>query len=140
MTTVARRRTDRRVAGAAFRFPDRRTGFDRRVDAGVVGWYRDRPGLIAIALSALVLLNIADFTLTLRALDLGAREANPVMAGLLNLSPALAGTVKVGLTVLVAAAIWKMRRYRRILQISLVALAGFTMLVIYQTALILTAA
>lgn len=139
MTTLARRGNDRRVTRAALRFPDRRTGFDRRADAGVVVWYRDRPGLIASALTAIVLLNVADFTLTMHALELGAREANPIMAGLLDLSPALAGTVKVVVTMLIAAAIWRMRRYRRILEVSLVALVGFTMLVTYQLAMILNA-
>ncbi|MGI9647731.1 MAG: DUF5658 family protein [Acidimicrobiia bacterium] len=140
MTTLARRGGDRRTARVAFRFPERRTGFDRRAYAGVVTRYRDRPGLIAAALTGIVLLNLADFALTLRALDLGAREANPVMAGLLELSPGLAGTVKIVVAVGVSAVIWQLRRYRRILEVSLLALAGFTMLVTYQITMLLSAA
>jgi hypothetical protein len=141
MRNVAeQRKGDRRSSRAAFRFPDRRSGFDRRAVAGVVAWYRDRPRLIATALAAIVLLNVADFVLTLHALELGAREANPVMAGLLDRGPALAGAIKLLLAVAVAAVIWRMRRYRRILEVSLVAMAAFTLLIAYQISLILGAA
>jgi hypothetical protein len=131
-----RRAGDRRTSRVALRLPDRRTGFDRRQPNGVVAWYRDHPPLIAAALVAVLLLNLSDWLLTLRALERGAREVNPVMASLLEHSRALAGATKLGLALAVVAVIWQLRRYRRILQVSLVALAGFSALLVYQLTLV----
>ena len=131
-----RRAGDRRTSRVALRLPERRTGFDRRERNGVVTWYRDHPPLIAVALVAVLLLNLSDWLLTLRALEQGAREANPVMAALLEHSTALAGGTKLALGLVVVTVIWQLRRYRRILQVSLVALAGFSALVVYQLTLV----
>ncbi len=135
-----RRTLERRTRRAAFRLPERRTGFDRRVGGGVVVWYRDHPGAIAIALAGVLVLNVADLLLTLRALDRGAREANPVMALLFEIGPAAAGTTKLVLALGVVLVIWHMRRYRRILQVSLVALGGFGLVLAYQLSLVFSGA
>lgn len=135
---IERRETERRIGHVRFRFPERRTGFDRRASDGRIAWYRDRPHIVAAVLTAVLLLNLADYLLTLRALDRGATEVNPIMAVLFDVGPAVAGSVKLLLTLGVVLVIWQMRGYRRILEISLVALAGFTLVLAYQLALVAT--
>jgi hypothetical protein len=130
------RTIERRVVRAWFRYPERRTGFDRRTSGGAIAWYRDRPSVVALALAAVIALNVADFLLTVRALDRGAVEVNPIMAALFDIDPAVAGAVKLLLGTGVVLVIWQMRRYRRILELSLIALAGFTVVLAYQLALV----
>lgn len=136
-----RRGGDRRVKHLSFRFPDRRLGFTRRRDRErparaayirMLSAYRSRPGALAAVLAAVVLLNIADLVLTLRALELGAVELNPIMATLIGADPLLASVFKVAIVLGVAAAMWMMRRYRRVLEASLVLLGGFTVLIGYS--------
>lgn len=133
---IEQRTADRRNAPARFRYPERRTGFDRRSQGGVLAWYRNRPHTIAAVLAGVVLLNLADYLLTVRALNRGATEANPFMAVLFDLSPTLAGVVKLALVLGVVAVIWRMRHFRRILGVSLVALAGFTLVLAYHLTLV----
>ena len=132
MTLERRREVDRRRRRTVFRFPDRRTGFDRRRPGGLLAWYRDRPALIAVALATIVALNIADYALTLRALERGAREANPIMATLFAHDPTVALAFKLFTAVAVVLVIWQLRRYRKILGVSLLAVGGFGLLVVYQ--------
>jgi hypothetical protein len=134
------RTAERRVARAWFRYPERRTGFDRRTSGGAIAWYRDRPPVVALALAAVIAMNLADFLLTVRALERGAIEVNPLMAALFDLDPAVAGAVKLLLGAGVVLVIWQMRRYRRILELSLIALAGFTVLLAYQLTLVVSGA
>ena len=131
-----RRAVERRGSHVRFRWPDRRTGFDRITPAGVIGWYRDHPNVIATVLVGVVLLNLADYLLTLRALDRGASEFNPVMAALFDVGPAAAGSVKLLLGLGVVLVMWQLRRYRRILAVSLVALGGFSAVLVYQLTLV----
>ena len=130
------RRAERRAPRTRFRYPERRTGFDRRAPGGVLTWYRDHPPVVALALAAVIALNAADFLFTVRALDRGAVEVNPLMAALFEINPTLAGAAKVILGVGVVLVIWQMRRYRRILQVSLIALAGLSVVLVYQLALV----
>ena len=132
MRTERPRGPDRRRRRAMFRFPDRRTGFDRRRPGGLLAWYRDRPAVIAAALAAIVALNVADYTLTVQALERGAREANPIMATLFAHDPALALAFKLFTATAVVLVIWQLRRYRKILGVSLLAVGGFGLLVVYQ--------
>lgn len=143
-----RRGTDRRVKAVSFRFPDRRRGFTRReAERGRLGAaygtmlsaYRFRPHLLAVVLVAIAALNVADLLLTVRALDLGAAELNPIMAALLEVDMALASTFKVTIGVAVVATMWLLRRYRLILEASLVILAGFTLLTAYSAVSVLLA-
>ena len=136
MNSERRRGPDRRARRRLFRFPDRRTGFDRRRAGGLLAWYRDRPALVAASLIAVVALNIADYVLTMEALERGAREANPIMAALFASDPSLALAFKLFTALAVALIIWQLRRYKRILGVSLVALGGFGALVIYQIGLV----
>jgi len=132
--TTERRWTDRRSRRAQFRYPERRTGFDRR-SFGRMAWYRDRPRLIAGVLGVVVALNIVDLVLTRHILARGGTEANPIMSALFEADPAAAAVFKMAVTAGVVGVIWSMRSYRKILQVSLVAAAGFSALVAYQLAL-----
>ena len=144
-----RRSNDRRVKHLSFRFPDRRLGFPRRQSgeraigtayARMLSAYRSRPLVLAAVLGVVAMLNVADLVLTLRALDLGAVEVNPIMAALIGADPALAAVFKVTIGFGVVAAMWAMRSYRRVLEASLVLLGGFTVLVAYSLAMLLSSA
>ena len=143
-----RRVADRRTSRFALRFPDRRLGFSRR-QAGSgqtpslwsrrLAAYSDRPQALAVVLSAVVALNIADLLLTFRAIALGAVELNPIMAALIDADPLLAALFKTTIVGAVAAVMWSTRRYRRVLEASLVLLAGFTVLTAYSGGMLLLA-
>lgn len=125
----------------SFRYPERRTGFERRLPAdGTIrsAWlrtlerYRDSPLAVAVVAVAFVALSGADLLLTLRALDAGATELNPLMAALFATSPVAAGAVKMSIAVVVAATMWAGRRYRRILELSLLAVGVMAALLAYH--------
>ena len=132
--------SDRRVK-RRFRYPERRHGFDRRkTHAGpaaaayhrMLAAYRRNPRVLALVLIIVATLNVADLVLTLRAVDLGAVEVNPIMAALIDADRALAAVFKVSIGLAVVAVIWAMRRYRRILEMSLVLFGGFMLLFVYS--------
>jgi hypothetical protein len=139
----SRRASDRRRR-SILRYPERRTGFDRReggpgfrraTDRILMGLDRSSFGLAAVLVLTNVL-NITDLALTFRLLGKGAEEANPIMLGVLGLGPVAAFVIKVAALGLVTLAIWKMRRYRSILALSLVALGAFVVLIGYELILI----
>jgi hypothetical protein len=143
-----RRGIDRRVKPVSFRFPDRRLGFVRRQTPGTpartayhrtLAAYRSQPRALAAVLVTVALLNVADLALTLRALQLGAVELNPIMAALLGTDPLLASVFKLAVGFGVVAAMWAMRRYRRVLEASLLLLGGFTLLVGYSVTMVVIA-
>lgn len=70
--------------------------------------------------------------LTLRALGLGAIEGNPIMAALLDSSPVAAVCLKGLVTLVVAATLWMMRGYRRVILAGLLACAAHSVLIAYQ--------
>ncbi len=132
---------DRRARGASVYYPERRFGFERRApDDGTwrAGYhrfleqYRHNHDTIAVALFVFVLLNIADLLLTVRALSMGAVEVNPVMAWLFETDPVLAATFKLAVGFGIALAVWAARRYRRILETSLVLVAIMTLVLVYH--------
>ena len=136
-----RRGADRRVKPVSFRFPDRRLGFVRRQTQGTqvrtayhrtLAAYRSQPRALAAVLVTVAVLNVADLALTLRALQLGAVELNPIMAALLGTDPMLASVFKLAIGFGVVGAMWAMRRYRRVLEGSLLLLGGFTLLIAYS--------
>lgn len=133
---MERRAVDRRVSRVAVRWPDRRSGFERRDTPSwwrrLVLAYARRPLAVGLVLGALVLLNAADLWLTVRALDRGAIEVNPVMRVMLETRPLTAAVFKLSVGFGVAAVLWRLRRYRRILEVSLVLLAGFVVLTGYH--------
>jgi hypothetical protein len=131
--------TDRRVGRVSFRYPERRSGFDRRVPDGGAGLrvrmldaYRARPRLVAAVLACIVIANAADLAFTFAALNLGASELNPVMAGLIGIDPLVAAGFKLAVTVAVTGGIWALRRYRRVLEASLVVLGTMAGLMLYH--------
>ena len=136
-----RRGTDRRVKPVSFRLPDRRLGFVRRqVQVSparaaynrMLASYRSQPRALAAVLVTVAVLNVADLALTLRALQLGAVELNPVMAALIGTDPLLASVFKLAIGFGVVGVMWALRRYRRVLEGSLLLLGGFTLLVGYS--------
>ena len=137
--------------------PDRRLGYDRRrttlwtfMQGGVtprrrggrredeqhslVDWHE--PHLLFLALTIL-LLNVTDAFLTLTLLTAGAREANPLLAFILNDYPKLFATVKMGLTgggvlFLVAMARARVFRLMRVGTILHWLLAAYAALIFYE--------
>ena len=70
----------------------------------------------------------------MQALDRGAAEANPIMAWLFDQGMLMASVFKLGVGVTVALAIWRLRVYRRILELSLLLAAVFTLVLAYHVA------
>ena len=115
---------------------DRRSGFDRRLPGSgsfadryvrMLWAYRDNPRTILLTLAVFTTLNLADLLLTLRTLSLGGREVNPAMKALFDIHPVWAGVVKMGVGMVAAEIIWKFRRRRSALALSIgitVAMAG----------------
>ncbi len=109
-----RRQGERRRANLSVRFPDRRYGFPRRTPQGSfrrrylggLAAVRDNSTLLVLLASLLLALNIADLTLTRRALEAGAVEVNPLMAALFDSNMALATSVKLGLSAIVVCGLW----------------------------------
>ncbi len=135
------RGSDRRSSNKALYYPERRYGFDRRRPprgtwrARYHAWlehYRHDHDTVAAALLVFVLLNLADLLLTIRALSMGAVEGNPIMAYLFAVDPTLAALFKVVVGAGIALAIWSARRYRRILETSLVIVAVMTVVLLYH--------
>ncbi|MEE8331074.1 MAG: DUF5658 family protein [Acidimicrobiia bacterium] len=139
-----RRQGERRRANLSVRFPDRRYGFPRRTPQGSfrrrylggLAAVRDNSTLLVLLASLLLALNIADLTLTRRALEAGAVEVNPLMAALFDSNMALATSVKLGLSAIVVGGLWLMRRYRPALSLLVYASIGMGLLVTYQAALV----
>jgi Domain of unknown function (DUF5658) len=114
----------------------RRRSMRRRVDAGfaAIDWHDSRWFAVALAI---VVLSCADAFLTLRLLEDGAYEANPVMASLLAGSPHGFALVKIGLTsvgVILLTAVARTRAFGRI-PVGVVlytVLLGYATLVAYE--------
>lgn len=135
-----RRRHERRRR-AGFRLHERRTGFDRRgkQSNGPGGLYRsflvrlrEDARLLAVLLGLINILNLADLSLTLVALERGGQEANPVLAPLFSFSPYAAAAFKAAMVLAVSLVVWDGRRYRRLLETGLVVMGIFMLVVAYQ--------
>jgi len=137
-----RRRDERRRKHTPLHHPEHRTGFDRREQgrggllARTLERFRDSDLTLAVALGAINALNLLDLLLTLRLLDDGAVEGNPVMQVLIGKNPLIALFVKVAIVAAVSFVIWRLRRYRLILATSLVVLAAFVALTVYELVLV----
>jgi hypothetical protein len=135
-----RRRTDDRRALGWKTFvigsltPRRRT--NRRGESldGLLDWYE--PHLLFLAIMIL-LMSVTDAFLTLKLIELGASEANPVMAYLLDRTPRFFITAKMlltgaGIVVLVALA---RARVFRVIRISIIihwCMLGYVALLAYE--------
>jgi hypothetical protein len=136
---VDRRQGGERRQRRKYRFHDRRSGFDRRVAGVKLGLLkrtlmalRDRPKALQLLLVGVNLLNLADFSVTLRVLDSGGREANPILRPLLALSPLWAGIFKLVAVLAASLLVWESRRYRKALIAGLCMVVVFVGLVVYD--------
>lgn len=136
---VDRRQGGDRRRRRRYRFHDRRSGFDRRVNGVKMGVLRrtlfalrDRPRALRLLLVAVNVLNVADFALTLGVLHSGGREANPVMRSLLALSPLWAGVFKLVAVLAASLLVWQNRYYRKALIAGLCMLVVFAALFVYD--------
>jgi hypothetical protein len=93
---------------------------------------RDRPKALQLLLVGVNLLNLADFSVTLRVLDSGGREANPILRPLLVLSPIWAGIFKLVAVLAASLLVWENRRYRKALIAALCVVLVFAGLVAYD--------
>jgi hypothetical protein len=136
---VDRRQGGDRRRRRRYRFHDRRSGFDRRVTGVKMGVLRrtlmalrDRPRALRRLLIAANLLNVADFSLTLRVIDSGGREANPILGPLLTVSPLSAGIFKLVAVLAASLIVWQSRYYRKALIAGLCMLVVFACLFVYD--------
>lgn len=130
---MERRGTERRVSRrVSLRWPERRTGFDRREERPLLEALRDNAGTLIGVLVALNLLSLLDLALTSYELTLDAAEGNPVMRAAFAAGPLVVAGVKLGVMTLVTLGIWMLRRYRRVLELSLGALALYLALTLYH--------
>jgi len=137
-----RTQKDRRARKTTVHFPERRMGFDRRTDPSAgrarvahVGWIRqlsESPERAALLMVSIVVLSIADVAFTFRALGRGLQEVNPVMAGLLDVGHGVAAFVKIGVSVVLAAAGWWFRRFRRVIEVALLVVTLTSVVVLYH--------
>jgi Domain of unknown function (DUF5658) len=129
---LERRDTDRRVNRRNLYYPERRTGFDRRSPSLLTTALRDRPVALITVLVLVNVLSIADWMLTLRVLEAGAAEGNPVLAAMISANPAGAFVFKLAATLGVTIALWSWRRYRAVLATAIGALLIYAGLMVYH--------
>ena len=139
-----RRGIERRVQQSRLRFPERRSGFDRRLveRPGLRGmWdasmykYRDTRTTFLLVLATIIVFNYLDYLLTVRVLRAGGAELNPIMARLFEISPVVAAVAKMGTVGAAVLVLMLLRRYRRTLEASLILLLAFTALMFYHAAI-----
>ena len=100
-------------------------------------YLRDNASALIVALVLTNVFSILDLVLTLHALQIGAREENPLMGRLLDSSPALAGAVKVGVVAGFTLLIWRLRRYRLMLAVALFAAVCYFAIILYHCSALL---
>lgn len=135
---IDRRKEERRKNRRTLVMPERRTGFDRRSTNHTLGhrvtWHlRSNEFLLAILLILINLLNLGDLVFTYLALSAGYQEANPFLRYLfLNFSPLVGGYVKLALGLLVTIALWCFRKYKRVLEATLLILAIYLLILLFH--------
>jgi len=130
----AERRSSRnRRQSRAYRFYERRTGFDRRRAYPILGGLRHNARCLVAVLLPLNAMSLLDGLLTALELKHGiAHEFNPVLASAFAAHPHLPIALKVCLVLLVSACIWRWRRYRLVLGTSLFGLGVFAAVLAYH--------
>jgi hypothetical protein len=121
---------------------ERRSGFDRRQPQGqspavaaatrLLTYLRGHAGALVIVLVVANLLSLVDLVFTLRVLQLGGREANPLMRYVFDAGPAEAVMLKIALIAAVSVIIWRLRRYRLSLLSALLAVTVYGSIVLYE--------
>lgn len=124
---------DRRATPVALRWPDRRTGFDRRRRYPVSNVLRANQRCFAGILGLIFLLGVLDWALTSHALaTLDAYEANPVMRFAFEAGPSHALLLKVVTLGVVVAGMWHLRRHRNVILLATVTAAAHLVLIGYH--------
>jgi hypothetical protein len=136
---------DRRRAQRIFVVHERRRGFDRRrlhrsfagaqLDSALV-YLRANPWSLVMLLLLGNLLSLTDLVLTSVLLNLGAAEANPLMHYLIAVDPLVAAITKIGVVAVLCLVIWAFRDRRRILACGVCLPVFFSVLVIYEAAIV----
>lgn len=129
-----RRRTTLRTFLQSGFTPRRRGGRRAGEQYLPIDWHE--PYLLFLALTIL-LLNVADAFLTLTLLTIGAREANPIIAFVLEQHPRMFAVTKIGLTsvgvlVLVAVARARIFNMMRVGTLLHAVLVGYAALIAYE--------
>ena len=102
--------------------------------------YRENRAAFLLVLATIVVFNYIDLLLTIRALELGATEVNPVMARLFAIGPVFATVFKLGIGSAAVLLLLAFGRFRRVLETSLVLLGAFSLLMGYHAMLAVTVA
>lgn len=76
-----------------------------------------------------------DYLLTLRVLEAGGSELNPLMARLFSIGPTAAALAKLGAVGAAVLVLLALHRYRRTLEVAIVLLVGFSGLMFYHVML-----
>ena len=132
MSASGQRSGERRARVTPLRYPELRTGFDRRKRSPVLEFVRDNQQVLIALLIALNLLSLADWALTINALSAGASEGNPVMAGLMQQNMLLAGVFKFSVVLGVSLLVWQARSYRLVLATLLGAVGLYLVVIVYH--------
>ena len=128
-----RRDSDRRAGGVYLRWPERRTGFDRRRSYPVSSALSSDERWFASILALIMLLGILDWAMTYYALSsLGAAEANPFMRIAFETGPGAAFALKVTSLGAVIAGMWLLRRYRSVIVLAAIAAMLHVVLIGYH--------
>ena len=90
---------------------------------------------VMLVLATIIVFNFMDFYLTVRVLEAGGTELNPVMARLFDLGPRSAALAKLGLVGAASLVLLALRRYRRTLEVSLLLLVSYSGLMLYHVVL-----
>jgi hypothetical protein len=135
---MERRTGDRRGHRFSIVLHEHRTGFDRRRQADSAPWnslllyVRDHPTVLLITLLGLNVMNALDLMFTLRATNLGAGEANPLIRALLETRAPLVIAVKLLIVALASLAIWGLKRYRSALMAGVIAPTLYATVIAYE--------
>jgi hypothetical protein len=133
-----RRQGERRENRVFFYYPERRTGFDRRINSQSsvlysIEYFLSQQRYVFLAVIAFLnLANLADLLLTNFSLQLGFKEANLILSWLLARSAWVAAIFKLSLIGLVSYLMWRFRRYRYVIRLTLFALAMFLIVILYE--------
>lgn len=91
---------------------------------------RDSPATLALLLAAINAMNVMDLVLTYEALQFGHGEGNPVMAVMFSYGPLAAAGFKILTVAAVTLIVWRMRGYRKVLQVAVSAFALYVGIVV----------
>lgn len=136
-----RRTAERRKKGISVVLRERRTGFDRRNSRfspfqrrylALLVALRDNPVWLLAMLAVVNLLNVLDLFFTIRALVSGEVEVNPLLRVLFAENVYVAAFFKAVLILGVSLLIFRLRRFRLVLEAGVLAAVVFLAVFVYQ--------